>query len=394
MTLITRYLFRHVFISTLVLGFILSGSIWLTQSLRFIDVVVNKGFPFATFLKLTFFLFPDIFGLVLPMAFFMGILFTYHKLAMDHELVVLKAVGMSHLALAKPVLLLGALITVFLFYINVFVMPKTLRAFKDTEYTLRNQASAVLIQEGHFINFSGVTVFVQAQKMEGVLEGILIHDGRKNHESSTLLAEKGYLVQTPQGLNFLLIKGSRQSIKKQGEKPEFVYFDEYTLNLTQLTESENKSASKIRTRKPYEMDLHELFSHKDADVTNPSQMRKMRVEGHKRFIMPILSMVFGFIAVGGILKGEFQRRRRLRKFFMPVSMALILQILTLALLNLGERFTFPIPVLYAVLLGVSGFFFSTLRWPDWGSFVFNHKNFQRFFVLKTKKNTSTKGSPP
>jgi len=50
MTRIFRYLFQHVAITTLVVVVTLTAAIWLTQSLRFIDWIVNHGLPVSTFL--------------------------------------------------------------------------------------------------------------------------------------------------------------------------------------------------------------------------------------------------------------------------------------------------------------------------------------------------------
>lgn len=350
----TRYLLRQLLFATLSVAMILSGAIWLTQSLRFIDVVINKGLPFSTFFSLTLYLFPDIFGVILPIAFFIAVLFTYNKLENDHELIVLRTCGVSDLKLATPVLTLGVIITLFLYYVNLHVMPKTLAEFKDMEYTIRNQASAILIQEGQFTNLQGATVFVRSQKPGGVLEGILVHDSRKPNQTGTIIAEKGFLNHTPSGLQLVMSNGSRQHVKKKNGKPEMVYFDEYTVNLTQKSKKVLR-----RDRKPYEMGIVELFNPFLPDNQNS---RKMRAEGHKRIIMPVLALVFGLVAISIMLFGEFSRRRRVKRLLIAVGIVLILQLITLALLNLSDRFPWLITMLYGFVGFAGVVFFSLLNW--------------------------------
>ena len=43
-------------------------AIWLTQALRFVDLIVNRGLPIETFLHLAALLLPQFFQLVLPIA--------------------------------------------------------------------------------------------------------------------------------------------------------------------------------------------------------------------------------------------------------------------------------------------------------------------------------------
>jgi len=350
----TRYLLKQLFLASVCISFILSAAIWLTQSLRFIDVVINKGLPFTTFFKLTFCLFPDIFGVILPIGFFIAIIFTYNKLEHDHELIVFRTTGISDLKLASPVLMLAMVIMIFLYYVNMHLMPQTLREFKDMEHTIRNQASAILIKEGQFTNLQGATIFVKSQNPGGLLEGILVHNARKPTQSNTIIAEKGYLSQTPQGLQLVMENGSRQQLKRGSRKPELLYFDEYTVNLTQQSKKVNK-----RDRKPYEMGLVELLNPLKPDLQNLGQMR---AEAHKRIIMPFLSLVFALVAISVMLFGEFSRRRRLKRILTAVGCVLGIQLFTLAMLNLSDKLPWVIPILYGVIILIATAFFALLNW--------------------------------
>ncbi|SVD12579.1 uncharacterized protein METZ01_LOCUS365433, partial [marine metagenome] len=60
-----------------------TGVIWLTQSLRFIDLIVNKGLSFGLFLYMTTLLLPSLLSVILPIALFAAVLYTYHQLIVD-----------------------------------------------------------------------------------------------------------------------------------------------------------------------------------------------------------------------------------------------------------------------------------------------------------------------
>ena len=58
-------------------AFGLTAVIWLSQSLRFIDFIVNKGLSLGIFLYLGMLLMPSFLGAILPIALFCGLLFVY-----------------------------------------------------------------------------------------------------------------------------------------------------------------------------------------------------------------------------------------------------------------------------------------------------------------------------
>ena len=101
MTRIDRYMFRQLAVALLAVSVGLAALVWLTQSLRFIELVLDRGLSFLVFLELTGLLLPSFFAVILPITTFVVMLFTYVRLATDRELVVMRAAGLSQLA-ARP----------------------------------------------------------------------------------------------------------------------------------------------------------------------------------------------------------------------------------------------------------------------------------------------------
>ena len=71
--------------------------IWLTQSLRFVELVVNRGLSLRVFLQLTGLLIPNFVAVILPITTFVVVQFIYQRLAGDRELTVMRAAGLSPL---------------------------------------------------------------------------------------------------------------------------------------------------------------------------------------------------------------------------------------------------------------------------------------------------------
>ena len=72
---ITRYILNQLLIVTLFVTLGLTFAVWLAQSLRFFDYIVNRGLPATTFFAFVGLLLPSFLGVVLPIAGFTAVLF-------------------------------------------------------------------------------------------------------------------------------------------------------------------------------------------------------------------------------------------------------------------------------------------------------------------------------
>ena len=99
---LTRYILRQSLGTTLFVTIALSAAIWLTQSLRLVDLIVNRGLSAELFFYLGILILPRFIDIVLPIGIFIAVLFTYNKLTAESEIVVMRAAGMSQFGLAKP----------------------------------------------------------------------------------------------------------------------------------------------------------------------------------------------------------------------------------------------------------------------------------------------------
>ena len=84
------YIMKQISGPLILLTFCFSGVIWLTQSLRFVDLILNKGLSLGLFLYMTVLLLPSLLATILPIALFIAILYAYYHLISDREILVLK----------------------------------------------------------------------------------------------------------------------------------------------------------------------------------------------------------------------------------------------------------------------------------------------------------------
>ena len=92
---VPRYILWQLLGPTVFVTVTLTGVIWLTQSLRFLDLIINRGLSAGDFFYLTLLLLPKILVLLLPISLFSATVYIYHRLKTDSEIVVMRAVGLS-----------------------------------------------------------------------------------------------------------------------------------------------------------------------------------------------------------------------------------------------------------------------------------------------------------
>jgi len=227
-----RYMFRQLLLALVATTGGLVALIWLTQSLRFVELVVNRGLSFAVFLRLTGLLVPNFVAVILPITTFVCVQFVYQRLAGDRELTVMRSAGLSPWALSRPALGLAAGVVGMMYLLTIWVVPVSYSAFREYQFEIRNRLAAFLLQEGVFTPISDdLTIYVRARDTDGTLRGILVEDARQRDSRATILAQRGRLVDTPSGPGLLLQSASRQEIDRKTGRLNVLTFDETTLDL-------------------------------------------------------------------------------------------------------------------------------------------------------------------
>src|SRR6185437_5354235 len=132
------------------LALLMTCVILMTQSLRLLDLVINRGQSAPTFIYLTVLILPGLLVIILPIAFFFGTLFTLSRLNGDSELVVMASAGFSLRQLAVPVFLAAGMVMVITWACALWLMPAGQRALNAKVVDIRADIGAALLNEGEF----------------------------------------------------------------------------------------------------------------------------------------------------------------------------------------------------------------------------------------------------
>lgn len=339
---ISLYIFRHLVVATAVATAILVFAIWLTQSLRLIEVIVDGSAPFHVFLRMVMDTLPNFLVVVVPVGLACAVLFTYNRMLADTEMVVMRAVGISPFGLARPALVMAALVAALVYAGNLYFLPLANQDFRRLQELVKEEYSTVFLREGQFNEVADdITVYFRERLDNGELTGILIHDNRESDRPVTMIAARGVMAQTESGPRVLMFDGNRQEFGRESATVTVLYFEQYALNLEILREDRPPP-----WLKPKERFLPDLLN---PDLDNPRDaalQTRLISAGHQRLSSPLMAFAFTAIGLGALLSGGFNRRGQGMRIVVALTLVVMVYALDFAANNLARSSLAFLPLMY------------------------------------------------
>lgn len=350
------YIMKQVGVATLFIVGTLTAVIWLTQSLRFIKFILNRGLPIETFLELTILLLPSFFLVTLPVALFLATMFALNKMTNDRELIVMRSTGLSDLGLAWPIAVLGLIAVGIGYFLSLYLLPVSFRHFKDLQIEIRENVSAGLVQEGAFSSLGkNLTIYVRDRTGDNVY-GILVQDDRQADKQFTMMAERGVIASGPNGPRVIMFDGNRQELDRKSGKLSLLYFKSYSFDFAV------RKAHKRVWREPNERFLPALLSPDDSGHDR-FYRKKLIASGHNRIVTPLYGMTMPLIALVAMLIGQFNKRGQAMRIVLGITAAAALQGIAMGLFSASAKLLELMPLVYlnALLPAVAALFLLSRR---------------------------------
>jgi lipopolysaccharide export system permease protein len=298
----TRYIGKQTLVTFLAVTLGLTIMVWLTQTVRLLDLIVNRGLPFDTALYFLALLLPKLLAMMVPVTLFITLLFVYTRLSTDSELVVLVASGRSPAQLALPGVLVALLVLGFAYLSALYLQPMAARAFGDLAYRIRNDYSQALLQQGVFSEvLPRLTFYARERDAEGHLRGVLLYDQRGTH-TRVYTAARGFIAGSEAGPRVVLEDGTLQESAEAGEEISILYFDRTVVQLSDVAESR-----RLLLRNE-ELGLGELL-HPDPAIEDEAVRARMQVDGHRRLSEPLYALAYPLLALVCLVRRPGGRRR-------------------------------------------------------------------------------------
>jgi lipopolysaccharide export system permease protein len=326
--IIDRYIVRELFPS-FVLGIaVFTFVILMSQFLRLVEMIVNKGVGIADAGRLILYLLPSILVLTIPMAVLLGCLVAFGRMSADNEITALKSGGYSLIRLTVPVLFFSVAVGLLTVYLIGIALPRGNQAFRGLMFDIvRGKASIGLRERIFNDDFDGLILYINEIPVteDPVMQGIMIHDYRGQMESPprdavTIFAEEGWLItdEATQNVVFRLKNGSIHSLGRDKSKYQLLKFKLQDLSLTM---GESLTSAGNLPKGLREMDFRELLDKIEENRRLDLPVHPPQVEFHKKLAIPFACLIFSVMGVSlGVI---FKRGEKMLSFALCVAVVIV-----------------------------------------------------------------------
>lgn len=354
MDLFSRYLFRQLTGSFLLVLVTLTTIIWLASTLTKLDLLLTQGQSLLMLLKMTALALPTLVAVIAPIALLIAGIYTLDQLNSDSEIIVMSTSGARVWRFAAPCIALAVIVSLCILVLNLAVTPTSLRQLRTYINQVRTDLISQVLQPGRFTAAEkGLTFHIRDRALNGELVGLVIHDSRKKDLTMTYLANRAQIVSNEEG-SYLVMKDGyihrQETAKKDKDKEkkdvQIVAFEQYVFDITQYGPK-----SKGKALRRGELYLSELMN---PDPNNPDYKRnpgRYSAEIHERFSTALYPLAYIMIVISFLGHPRTIRESGWWGIAMAFSIAVLLRAAGLAATNLSNLKPWAIVMVYGLPIG-------------------------------------------
>ena len=296
--ILNGYVFKELFSPFLVSLLIFSMILLMGRTLKFSDLLINKGLALLDLGQLITYIFIPFLVYIIPMSVLLSVLLALGRLSVDNEITSMKSSGISLYQLIVPVGAFSFIAFCLTGMIIIYAYPWGFASLREFAYKIARTSSEIGLQERVFNDsFDGMIIYVDKISVRGgSIQGIFISDRRDPAISTTILAREAFIESDPAALsiNMRLYNGQFHRVSNDLETIQMGNFDTYDIVL------DLKSAFgelKKKKRKYREMSLSEMIRSLKMSGMQKQELNEIKIEYHKKFAIPFASFVFGLIGI-------------------------------------------------------------------------------------------------
>lgn len=349
--LISKYLLQAITPYFVFIWLLISVILFVQQASRYSDIFFSANIPASLVWQLTFALAPNVIAFTCPMAILVGVIIGLSRMQNDSELVAVRAAGIGNLQITLPIIILGIILSLFAFFINLKGVPFAAQIIRKIAVQTAIYKLESPIEPGVFnTEINGFTIYVKEGDIQnGTWKNIFIYNEDTannvvrlitsksghidfNDESNELVLENA-VIST---ISSLPIQSSQKTekenslIKTENKQDKFVSDNVGQVRRvipTKRGELIDKLSKSEQTAE--EMGLSELYGYIKT-VTGKEKI-EAQVLWQRRMLLSITPLLFALLGTGLIL-----RFRRAGRGF-GVFMALVILVGYYLLALLGEQ---------------------------------------------------------
>jgi len=256
---IYRYIGKE-FLFTFFVCFIFFFFIFFVNQILFLaEKILEKHVPFKDVFMLLVYFMPSMISLSFPFAALVACLMTVGRLSSDNEILAMQALGIRHIKIFFPLIVLGIVFSVSSFYINDYLMPYgTIKYTKLYRELIFSNPALELVP--YSVKEYLDTVIVTGDIKDNVIHDIMILDKDKDGNRRVITADTAQFLSDEKGNGNSVISLELHNVFSHvGDQKKRSDYDYFTAQRMVYNILLANMSSSVRTLGPREMSAIDVY---------------------------------------------------------------------------------------------------------------------------------------
>ena len=314
----------------------------IARILKLVELVVTRGVPFMEIGKLFALILPTFLEMTVPMALLLGIFLGLGRLSSDHELLALKASGISPIQVLLPIGTVALFISLITLLLTTMVRPAANLALKRELFNIaKNRVGTALREKVFNDDFPQILIYVEEVIPPGdASQGVLIVDRRNPAREDVIFAKVALILSDEESKSISLKLFDGTVYEREKKRPSFsqTRFNTYDFK---LDPEEAFGPIRKKERGPKEMSLRRLGKAIQLKEEQGLKPTAELIELHQRFSFAFAPLVLSLLGVALVMIPTRSRAGRSWGFALCLSWLLVYYGLLSIGKALGERDILP-----------------------------------------------------
>ncbi len=284
MKLIERYIIKRIaaLFCSILLGCV--SLTWLVEILGKINIVTTKGQSILTFLYLSLLFMPSVLTIVAPFAIAITTAQILHSLNRDSEMVIIANAGKGMLYIWRPIIVIGLIISVLLFFTANFLSPIARINMRQLMAQANASFLTNIMQEDSFVELNkGLYLKIGNRNLSSSLNDIFISDERDKKSTSYYYAKSANIIDHKSSYLLVMNNGVIAQHDNNTNENSLISFNSYNFNLSDFMPAKGNVQFF-----PKDLPLDKLASNKELAY---------KAELHYRLTSWLYPVIFTFFAL-------------------------------------------------------------------------------------------------
>lgn len=296
---LVRYIIKELLLYFFVAFLFFFMIFFCNQILLLAEQILKKRVPFGDVCRLITYTLPSVIAQSAPFATLVGFLMCLGRMMSDNEILIIRASGQSYAVIMIPVLVLGAAISVFSFFVNDYLLPIGTINYNKLYRQIIASNPGIEIEPNMVKRLNDATIVI-GDVQDGIVSDMIFFD-RGNDGSQRIIVAGASKLLSAKKEGVLMQMNMTDAVVAFLDTRNRRNFDILDSSSTTLNIFDSSVFGSHYSTSPREMtsfDLGRTIRNMRAKKTySRSMLNRYVMEYNKKFSMPFGSIFFAFLAL-------------------------------------------------------------------------------------------------